>query len=118
MSFQILSILTIFSLKINSDLIKCISTTLSPASTPCLHHIFPPDTHSIPFASVQKILGPQETTTKLKKKKSSYNKIRQKSSYRGWTRKSSRRKTVSIASKRIRDTHFPIVRNFMKAPSQ
>lgn len=89
---------------------------------PCFYSLPPPHfspryaLHTLCFRSEN--IRPPRDNNQTQKKKSSYNKIRQKSSYRGWTRKSSRRKTVSIASKRIRDTHFPIVRNFMKAPSQ
>lgn len=106
-----------FSLKIDYNLIQCNRTTLSPASTPpCLRPTtFFPDPYSIPFVFFQKRLVPQETI--IKHQKRSYNKKRQKSSYRGWTRKSSSRKTVSIANKRVRDTYFPTVRNLTKPPS-
>lgn len=46
-------------------------------------------------------------------KKTRYNKTRQKPSYQGWTRLPSRRKRVSRADKRLRDTHFHCLESYI-----
>lgn len=82
----------IYSFKIDSSLIQYILTTVFPPSTPpsSLPALFfiPPL-----LFPLQKREGLQEMATK--QYKTWYNKIRQKSSYRGWTRQPNRKKSQS-----------------------
>lgn len=103
-NFYTLHFLLFFPFKIDSSFIQHIPTTVPQPTPPIYPHPLSPRSAPLPFC-FQKREDFQKMT--VKQDKACYTMTRRKPSYLDWRKKPNRRKRVSQAGKRVRDTSAP-----------